>query len=468
MKRRLALRGAIVAGVVGLGELFFGLILGFSDSGLWLRFAGTAAAIATGVVVGYLAFRQPAEAIDEVSRAASAIGGGELSGRVIEVNGPAAELAQNFNTMASRLQLFVEETTAARARVEAVLAATADAMIAIGSDATVRYLNPAAVALLGVVGEDAIGRPFIESARDYELDELVKKAISPPRSTESQVITFGPQRLPLRAVAVPIVEGGEWSVLLVLNDLTEVQRVDQVRRDFVSNVSHELRTPVASIRALVETMADDPEATAEDREEFVARLSQQVERMTQLVNELLDLSRIESGAIDLNPERIDLPALVAEAVQLVQPRIKEGNMVVHEPEARDVVVEADRATLLRIVTNLLDNAIKYSPPRSNIWVEVRDEGELIALAVKDEGPGIARQDLERVFERFYKVDHSRHSQGVGLGLAIVKHLVRTHGGTAEAESPQDGGAIFTVRLPRKFVGVAASDTAPTPGARSLR
>jgi two-component system, OmpR family, phosphate regulon sensor histidine kinase PhoR len=467
MRRRLALRGAIVAGAVGLGELFFGLILGFQDYDLWLRLLGTGAAVAIGIAVGYLAFRQPSEAIEELSQAANAIAQGDLSRRVAETGGPIQGLAENFNVMASQLQELVDETSAGRARVEAILAATADAMIAVGNDTRIRYMNPAAAGILGVEAGDAIGRPFIESARDYELDELVRKALSPPRTTETEVISFGPRRIALQAVAVPVTGGGEWSLLLVLNDLTEVQRVDQVRRDFVSNVSHELRTPISAMQALVETMEDDIDGSSEDRREFLRRLKQQMDRMTLLVNELLDLSRIESGAIELRPEQLDLSELVSQAVDLMRPRLDEQRISVETPSEHGHVVEADKTSLLRVMTNLLDNAIKFSPSDSTIRVAIRDEGELVAVAMKDEGPGIAEQDLPRLFERFYKVEQSRHSQGAGLGLAIVKHLVRAHGGTAEAASPPEGGSIFTVRLPRTFVGAQSDRPFPGRGPRRL-
>jgi len=255
--------------------------------------------------------------------------------------------------------------------------------------------------------------------------------------------------MPLRAAALPISNGGDWAVLLTLTDLTEVQRVDQVRRDFLSNVSHELRTPLAAIRALVETLDDGVDE--EDAPEFLGRIHQQVERLTSLVNELLDLSRIESGAINLDPEPVEVAALVAEAASLLRTRTEPLEVTVVF-EGEPLTVEADRPSLLRVVSNLLDNAAKWSPQGGTIHVGCEDEGELVAIQVRDEGPGIPEQDLPRVFERFYKGEASRATSGVGLGLAIVKHLVRAHGGTATVESRPGEGASFTVRLPRTFVG----------------
>jgi two-component system phosphate regulon sensor histidine kinase PhoR len=297
----------------------------------------------------------------------------------------------------------------------------------------------------------AIGRPFIETARDYELDALVRQAVAAPTEPHTSVITFGPNRIPLRASAVPISSGGDWAVLLLLTDLTEVQRVDQVRRDFVSNVSHELRTPLASIRALIETI-EEGAVDPEDQAEFLARIRQQVDRLTVLVNELLDLSRIESGAIELQPESVALGEVIAEAASLLRTRIEPLGISIECPGREEGVVEADRASLLRVVRNLLDNAIKYSPPGAAIHVTVADEGPLVAVHVRDEGPGIPEPEIPRVFERFYKAEQSRANAGTGLGLAIVKHLVRAHGGTASVASRPGQGAEFTVRLPKRFVG----------------
>lgn len=449
MSRDLALRGALtVAMAVVLGVVLgaVGVALG---GAWWLLFEPLG--VALGASIGYAAFFGSARDVRAVSEAAGRLAEGELGERVDATSGPVSDLSYAFNAMAGRVQALFDSIAAEHARLEAVFDASGDAMVALSRDTAVRFLNPAAVRLFGHSMMEAVGRPFIETARDYELDALVRRAIAKPGTGEAAIITFGPNRTPLRASALPIPEGGEWSVLLILTDLTEVQRLDQVRRDFLSNVSHELRTPLASIRALVETIEDGVDDPAE-REEFLRRIRMQVDRLTMLVNELLDLSRIESGAIELHPEPIDLGVLLREASALLRTRTEAEEITIKCPDSdRSPIVEADRTSLLRVVSNLLDNAIKYSPRGSTIRAGTIDEGDLVALWVTDEGPGIPEQDLGRVFERFYKGEASRSSAGVGLGLAIVKHLVRAHGGTATVSSTPGHGATFTVRLPKAFV-----------------
>ena len=345
-----------------------------------------------------------------------------------------------------------------QARLEAVFDASADAMVAVSRDTKVRLLNQAAARTFGTSREHALGRPFIEIARDYELDALIRRTVMGGIG-EAIVLTFGGNRIPLRAAAMTIPGGGDWSVLLMLTDLTEVQRVDSMRRDFVGNVSHELRTPLAAIRALVETIESGAVDPGEETDEFLGRIHQQVDRLTALVNELLDLSRIESGAVELHPEEIDLAALVTEVTSLLQPRLEARGVTVHAEPPPGLQVEADPPSIQRAVSNLLDNACKFSPDGGSIDVTLADEGELVALSVRDHGPGIPRQELPRVFERFYKGDASRSAAGVGLGLAIVKHIVRIHSGTVEAQSVPGEGATFTLRLPKQFVGARAESPA---------
>jgi two-component system phosphate regulon sensor histidine kinase PhoR len=449
----LALRGA----AAGAGAAFVAILLGITADRNGLTDAGLTIAVIlaalAGAVAGFLALYGPARALADVSRTADRVAAGALGERATHRSRPTSDLTDAFNRMSHRVQDLVEGSAAERARLAAVFDASTDAMLALSRDAVVRFLNPAAADLMGVPRERAMGRPLIEIARDYELDVLVDRATAGGSPGEASVITFGANRTPLRAVAVPIEGGGDWAVLLILNDLTEVQRVDQMRRDFLSNVSHELRTPLASIRVMVETLEDGGLDDRQDAQEFLARIRQQVDRLTTLVNELLDLSRIESGAVELHPEPVDLAALVAEAAGLLRTR-SESKRVSIECSAGEEhpVVEADRASLLRAVSNLLDNAIKFSPDGGTVSVEVTEEGDLVRLSVHDDGPGITLAELPRVFERFYKGDQSRSQSGVGLGLAIVKHIARVHGGTAEATSEPGRGATFAIRLPRAFIG----------------
>jgi two-component system, OmpR family, phosphate regulon sensor histidine kinase PhoR len=450
VSRELALRGAVVAFVAAAAGLAVGAVIhaqGYS-SPVWIAIAVISAAAAGAA--GFVALLASARDVSAVSAAAGRLSEGELGERVVASSGPVGGLTSAFNSMAVRVQLLFDSIAAEHARLEAVFDASTDPMVALSREAIIRFLNPAAVRLFGTTMIEAVGRPFIETARDYELDAIVRRAIAMPGTGDAGLITFGAARKPLRASAVPIIDGGDWAVLLTLTDLTEVQRTDQVRRDFLSNVSHELRTPLASISALVETL-DDVDDSA-DREEFLRRIRQQVDRLTTLVNELLDLSRIESGVIELRPEQIDVADVVRESASLLRARADAQEVRLLCPdETPPITIEADRASLLRVVSNLLDNAIKYSPKGSTIRVTTADEGELVALSVADEGAGIAAQDRPRVFERFYKGEASRSSAGVGLGLAIVKHLVRAHGGTASVTSEPGEGATFTVRLPKTFV-----------------
>ena len=464
MTGRIAWRGAAAAAATALGGLGIGGFLADAGTSGWLWIlVAVAIALAAGVA-GYLVLRNPQRAVTGVTAAAARLGGPEFGGAEVDAAPPGSGLPLTFQLMSRRVHDLFDEARAEHARLEAVFDASTDGMVALSDDTTVRFANPAAMALLGAdPANTAVGRPLIESARDYELDGLVRR-VARSGEAEAAVIVFGPGRVQLRAAAVPVPAGGDWSVLLMLADLTEVNRIDQMRRDFVSNVSHELRTPLASIKALAETLEDGVDSLAE-ASEFSRRIGQQVDRLTALVNELLDLSRIESGAVELRPEEVSLSALCAEAVALLATRAEQQDVkFALDPIGETALtVEADRAAILRAVSNLCDNAIKYSPRGSTIHVSVVPEGDLAAVMVRDEGSGISPHDLPRVFERFYKGDASRATAGVGLGLAIVKHIVRQHGGTVEAKSEPGEGATFTIRLPERFVGRSG----PRTGASTL-
>ena len=446
LDRRAAIGGA---GGALCGAALAAIVTAAGGGPLWTALAVLAAGGA-GALAAFLPLRETAVSLRETAAAARALRGANLSARAVLTTGPTAELTHEFNVMAAAIEESSGLVAAEHARLEAAMAAAADAIMAVDAETIVQYANPAALALLDMDAAGVTGRTLIESVRDYELDALARQALA-GEAPPARVIPFGRERTPLRALATPVPEGGAWAALLVLVDLAPVHRVDHVRRDFISNVSHELRTPIAAIGALVETLElgdlDGPEQAA-----FLQRIREQTERMGALTVELLDLSRIESGAIHLSPEAVDLREAVAEARAGLAPQLEECGVRVEGPGDDVPALEADRPATVRIVTNLLDNALKFSPAGSAITVAVRDEGALVAVEVRDDGPGIAEQDLERVFERFYKGGPSRAGGGAGLGLAIVKHLVRAHGGTVAARNEPGRGAAITVRLPRRFVG----------------
>ena len=447
----LAGRAALASGVVGvLAASAAAVVTATVGDALWITV--TVLVMGGGGLAGaFLLLRPVALSVRETAEAARALRGSSLSARAVRTTGPTAELTHEFNVMAAAIEASSRAITAERARLEAALAAAADGIMAVDAETNVQYANPAALALLGMEQHEVVGRALIESVRDYELDALAREAVAGRGTPPPKVVPFGADRSPLRALAVPVAEGGSWAVLLILVDLSPVHRVDHMRRDFISNVSHELRTPIAAIGALVETL-ELGDLEPDEHAAFLSRIRQQVQRMALLTSELLDLSRIESGAIHLEPEQVDLTSAVAEAQDGLAPRLEASKVRIDGPTGETPTVEADRTATVRIVTNLLDNALKFSPEGSAITVDVREEDALVAVEVCDDGPGIAAQDLDRVFERFYKAEHSRADSGAGLGLAIVKHLVQAHGGTVAARNEDGRGAAMTVRLPKRFVG----------------
>jgi two-component system phosphate regulon sensor histidine kinase PhoR len=237
-------------------------------------------------------------------------------------------------------------------------------------------------------------------------------------------------------------------VLIVVHDLTDVRRAELMRRDFVANVSHELRTPVAALRSVIETLADGAMDDRPVAEEFLRRADTEAERLVQLVEELLELSRIESGELPLAIKPTDVTALVQEAVERLHAEAARRHQQISVdlgPGLQDLPLDATRVD--RAVGNLLQNAIKFTPEGGSISLKADLEDNQLHVSVTDSGIGIAASDLPRVFERFYKVDQSRASGGTGLGLALVKHAVEAHGGSVRAESRLGEGSTFSFVIP---------------------
>jgi two-component system, OmpR family, phosphate regulon sensor histidine kinase PhoR len=246
----------------------------------------------------------------------------------------------------------------------------------------------------------------------------------------------------------PILAGGDWAALAVFHDLTEVRRVEQMRRDFVANVSHELRTPLAAVKSVIETLQSGALEDMELAADFLDRADEEVDRLVRMVEELLELSRIESGDAPMASEQVDVLATLDHAVGRLRPQAEKQKLNLELELPADLPeVSGDTEQLERVVVNLLRNALKFTPEGGTIRVSADQSDGRIMVKVHDTGEGILPEDLPRIFERFYKADRARGGGGTGLGLAVAKHTVEAHGGVITAESEPGKGSTFTFTLP---------------------
>ena len=322
-----------------------------------------------------------------------------------------------------------------------LLSALPDAAAIVGKDRRVRVANAAFDAL--APGGRAVGLSPLEVTRSTELSDAVKRTLE-GSGKRFEYETAATRRTWLAHVA-PLLSG---EALLLVRDVTEAKRAEAMRRDFVANASHELRTPVTAIRGAAETLLGGALHDREAARRFVEMIVRHAERLARLTQDLLDLSRLESGLWAMQFADVDAAGLVASVLDLNADRAGERRIQLTRDVAPDVVVRADARALEQVVVNLVDNAIKYTPAGGRVTVSARREERWATLAVRDTGPGIPAEHVPRLFERFYRADpgRSRDQGGTGLGLAIVKHLTQAQGGVVGVESGPEG-SCFWVKLP---------------------
>lgn len=324
-------------------------------------------------------------------------------------------------------------------RLSWALGAIANGVVIFDERGEVVYRNDPAASFLAARHSDAL----VEDA----IGTLAADALR-GRRAERELELFGPPRRMLNVRAVPLADPARPSgVLVVVEDTSERRRLENVRRDFVANISHELKTPVGALALLAETLLDERDPEVARR--LAERLANEAFRVGGTIDDLLELSRLEVASAPAN-EHVPVPTFVTEAVARVEPAAEQRGIEFAVEETPDrLTVVGERRQLVSAVTNLLDNAVKYSEPGSSVEVRARTDGTWVDVTVRDHGMGIPRRDLERIFERFYRVDRarSRETGGTGLGLAIVRHVASNHRGEVRVESREGLGSTFTLRLP---------------------
>ena len=357
-----------------------------------------------------------------------------------------ATVARVLDSTIQELSRRIGELSRDRARSEAILSGMVEGVLVVSADGRLQLVNRAAQDMLRV-NQTTIGRPYVEVIRHPDISAQLATALRGEDVDTSELsFTRDPGRT-FVARAAPVAAVGGGGAVLVLHDVTDLRRADQIRRDFVANVSHELRTPLTAIRGYLEALRDDP-ADTETATRFIDIIWRQTTKMERLVSDLLRLARLDARQEVLERASCDVRQIFQAVTTDLTPSIeaKQQRVVVDVPDEASRV-SADPSKLHDVLRNLVENAVNYSPDGAEIRLAAARVDGAAAISVTDSGPGLPPGDLTRVFERFYRVDKSRSRPGTGLGLAIVKHLVELHGGTVVAANRPEGGAVFTVTLP---------------------
>jgi two-component system phosphate regulon sensor histidine kinase PhoR len=410
--------------------------------------AASALALAIAAAMSILAAHWMSRGVRQITDAARRMSAGDLTARCeTRGNDELSELGRALNRLAASLSRTLDSLKGEKELLERVLSGMQEGVLLLDVDGRVAAFNASLREML-LLGPDIVGRSALEVVRNASLKDLLERSRQSGKTewVEMELGDIKPRMLLVHAV--PTAQGG---ILAVFVDVTELRKLETVRKDFVANVSHELRTPVASIRSAAETLRGAASADPAATEKFIDIIERNAARMASLIDDLLELSRIESRKYKLTIEVLDPMETAGRVIELAgQQAAAKRIKLALEPGSGGKMVNSDRRALEQVLSNLLDNAIKYSPEGSYVTVGASDSGGMVAVSVSDNGPGIEPQHMERLFERFYRVDKGRSKDlgGTGLGLSIVKNLVEAMGGTVEVQSTVGKGSVFRVSLPR--------------------
>ena len=419
------------------------------------------AAIATFFVLllaFYLSARQAMKVL-ELTAMAEEISRGNFSRRIPVENALGLKkLAQAINKMARSSAQSVTEITTDRNRLATVFTCMVEGVVDVDMDQNILHINEAAVRMLSINEKDSLGKPLWLEIRNQEIISALDKAIktSSVMKTQTRLDHELVQRVvDIYAASLSDDQGEPIGAVLVLHDITDLKNLERVRTDFVANASHELKTPITAIRGLTETIIDDDQVDKETMVHFLKRVHAQSLRLSQLVGDLMTISRLESSDSREDFTKINFADLIRRALRAALSTAEQkGHTLVADLPEKDIELYGDRQNLSQLLDNLIDNAMKYTTESGTINITLKVEGQTALLEVTDSGIGISPQHQKRVFERFYRVDKARSQSlgGTGLGLSIVKNIVEKHGGTVSVRSQLGSGSTFIIRLPMDNAG----------------
>ena len=416
----------------------------------------TLLAIAIAIVVSVLIAHSITQPIGEMQEQALRIARGDYSHKVeINAKDELGQLAESFNQLAERIEETQEAMEAERNRLDSVLTHMTDGVVATDRRGKVITINEMALSLLSLKQEDAIGQSILtlfQLDEEYSLRSLLENTKEMLIERPSPVPHFQDLILRVDFSMIRRESGFISGLVAVLHDVTEQEKTEQERRDFVSNVSHELRTPLTSMRSYLEALEDGAWKDPEIAPHFLQVTLEETDRMIRMINDLLNLSKMDSGNAQMQMELVNFNNLVnfvLDRFDMMVTSQDKDYQIKREFTKRDLWLEIDTDRLIQVIDNIMNNAIKYSPDGGTITVRLIETHNHIILSITDEGMGIPRKDLNKIFDRFYRVDKARARQqgGTGLGLAISREVLKAHGGSIWVESRENQGSTFYVSLP---------------------
>ncbi len=417
-------------------------------------FLGGLLIVLLAVLLALFFSRKIVRPLEELKQGAERFAGGDFSKRLpVPDSAEIGELADTMNRMAAELDARIQTVVRQRNELKAVLASMVEGVMAVDPQMKIIGINQACSRIIGLGAREAEGLSLPEAVRNRELHDFVTRTLASEEACETEIVLHHDGERILQAHGTQLRDsvGKRIGALVVFHDVTSLRRLENVRREFVANVSHELKTPITSIKGFVETLIDEDPEDTDKRLRFLNIIRTHSERLNTLIEDLLALSRIEQNgdAEKVVFEPTPLHGVVDAAVAACRQRAAEGGVTLEASCPSGLEATVNHSLLVQALANLIDNAIKYSDSGSSVGIVAGETAEELLLSVQDRGPGIEREHLPRVFERFYRVDKARSRQlgGTGLGLAIVKHIMQVHQGSVTVDSEPGQGSTFTLHLP---------------------